>query len=59
MLVQISPKDLAKNGYIKFDINTGLSSDGRRIALISDEEADILALMRKHKRDRCTGPDTP
>lgn len=41
------PKELAKQGYIKFDIETGIAENGNTICLISDEEKFILQTIRK------------
>ena len=37
---------LAKQGFIKFDVETGLAENGKTLCLISDEEKFILKTIR-------------
>lgn len=42
----MSPKDLARLGYIKFDTNTGMAENGYTLCLISQEEKAVIDAMR-------------
>lgn len=42
----LTPKELAKQGYIRFDINSGLAENGKVICLVTEEEKFILKTIR-------------
>jgi hypothetical protein len=44
--MQVNPKELAKLGYIKFDLNTGLAGNGKTVCLISDDEKQLIEGIR-------------
>jgi hypothetical protein len=39
-------KDLAKLGYIKFDLETGIAENGKSLCLVSDDEKFIINTLR-------------
>ena len=43
----VTPKELAKLGFVRFDTKTGISKNGKTLCLVSDEEKFILATIRK------------
>jgi hypothetical protein len=48
----LEPKELAKLGYIKFDLNTGLAGNGKTLCLISDDEKRLLEDIREVTANR-------
>ena len=46
-MLLINPRELAKAGYIKFDLNTGLAGNGKTVCLISDDEKKLLERIRE------------
>jgi hypothetical protein len=46
-MLKADQKELARAGYIKFDIDTGLGANGRTVCLITDEEKALLTKLRR------------
>ena len=42
----LEPTELARQGYIKFDTDTGLAANGKTLCLISGEEKKIIETLR-------------
>jgi hypothetical protein len=42
----LSHKELAKLGYIRFDIESGIAENGKIICLVTEEEKFILKTIR-------------
>ena len=43
----LNPKELARAGYVKFDLDTGLAGNGKTLCLVSDDEKYLLQELRK------------